>query len=292
MNVTPADGSILDEIHASILSARPVAHLRIEALSMTSPFAVVELSDGAIGSALNYAPRVAQQGGAWETDLLAAVDSDPLLFGTTHHPGPAHLTAVRVAVMSALSQPLLFAEVLGPEGLAVRSVRDFAAVTRNLVRPGDAVTVIGFGGPWTELIKTGASALHITDESFAEEGRRREVEAQVRARAGRMGFAGEVVLAPRERNQELIERSAILSITGSTLCNGSLDDLLALAARRCREVVIQGPSASVLPVALFRRGVTHLLTTRKSRAELELARRGDHSVLAVLDRDYLHVHRC
>jgi uncharacterized protein (DUF4213/DUF364 family) len=60
--------------------------------------------------------------------------------------------------------------------------------------------------------------------------------------------------APAERAADMIPRADILIATGTTLINGTLEGLLALA-RPGAEIVVVGPTASMLPEAFFRRGV-------------------------------------
>ena len=54
-----------------------------------------------------------------------------------------------------------------------------------------------------------------------------------------------------------IRRADMLVITGTTLLNNTLEPLLA-SARPGAEIVVVGPTASMLPAAFFRRGVTVL----------------------------------
>jgi hypothetical protein len=63
-------------------------------------------------------------------------------------------------------------------------------------------------------------------------------------------------LGPRMRGADLV------CISGSTLCNGSLERLLE-AASNCRAIVLQGQSAGIHPAALFLRGVSLVSTTLK-----------------------------
>lgn len=64
-------------------------------------------------------------------------------------------------------------------------------------------------------------------------------------------------LIPREHAGAEIRRADMLVITGTTLINNTLEPLLALA-RPGAIVLVVGPTASMLPDAFFRRGVTLL----------------------------------
>ena len=63
-------------------------------------------------------------------------------------------------------------------------------------------------------------------------------------------------LGPRMRGVDLV------CISGSTLCNGSLERLLE-AASDCPAIVLQGQSAGIHPAELFLRGVSLVSTTLK-----------------------------
>jgi uncharacterized protein (DUF4213/DUF364 family) len=60
-----------------------------------------------------------------------------------------------------------------------------------------------------------------------------------------------------DRAAEVVPAADILVITGTTLLNGTLPGLLEMA-KHGAEIVVAGPTASMLPDAFFRRGVTVL----------------------------------
>jgi uncharacterized protein (DUF4213/DUF364 family) len=60
-----------------------------------------------------------------------------------------------------------------------------------------------------------------------------------------------------ERAAEFVPRADVLIVTGATLLNGTLTGLL-LMAKSGAEIVVTGPTASMLPDAFFARGVTLL----------------------------------
>jgi len=62
---------------------------------------------------------------------------------------------------------------------------------------------------------------------------------------------------PRDEVDAAVQRADMLVITGTTLINNTLEPLLALA-RPGASIVVVGPTASMLPGAFFRRGVTIL----------------------------------
>lgn len=59
---------------------------------------------------------------------------------------------------------------------------------------------------------------------------------------------------PPGKTGEIVPKADVLVITGTTLINGTLEDILELA-RPETQVVVVGPTASILPHAFFKRGV-------------------------------------
>jgi uncharacterized protein len=59
---------------------------------------------------------------------------------------------------------------------------------------------------------------------------------------------------PAEQSQEVIKRADVLIITGVTLINHTLEEILRNAGPD-REIAVMGPTASLLPEPLFERGV-------------------------------------
>lgn len=66
---------------------------------------------------------------------------------------------------------------------------------------------------------------------------------------------------PAERSSQVIPQADILVTTGTTLLNGSLDDLLRLLRPGARAAII-GPTATLIPGPYARRGVTLVGGTR------------------------------
>ncbi len=59
---------------------------------------------------------------------------------------------------------------------------------------------------------------------------------------------------PPDKTEEIVPQADLLVITGTTLINGTLEGILKLA-RHETQVVVVGPTASILPHAFFKRGV-------------------------------------
>ena len=63
-----------------------------------------------------------------------------------------------------------------------------------------------------------------------------------------------VHFVPAEQSQQIIEKADVLIITGVTLVNHTLEEILKFA-RPNAEIAVMGPTASLLPEPLFDRGV-------------------------------------
>ena len=101
--------------------------------------------------------------------------------------------------------------------------------------------------------------------------------------------------APPEAAPELIPQADLLVITGVTILNDTLPELLALA-KPGAEIVVTGPTASMLPDALFAAGVTMsggILVTNADEA-LELLSEGGsgyHLFGKSVQRTVIRAHR-
>ena len=71
---------------------------------------------------------------------------------------------------------------------------------------------------------------------------------------------------PADRAAECVPEADLLVITGVTVLNGTLPGLLELA-KPGAEILVTGPTASMLPDAFFRRGVTTLGGIRVTKAD-------------------------
>lgn len=60
---------------------------------------------------------------------------------------------------------------------------------------------------------------------------------------------------PAEEAPKILPNSDVVILTGSTIVNHSVDDLLSLVRKNC-QVAIVGPTTSMVPDAFFRRGVS------------------------------------
>jgi len=162
-----------------------------------------------------------------------------------------HMRAIGVAAMSALSQPLLTPDSLRTRGF---ECTEGPAVMAELIRSTDVVTVVGYGGLVRSLVGT-CKEIHVTEM--------RARETFVTTVIGRtVDFGPKVLSIHGERENEFVlGRSDVIIITGSSLVNGTLAELLAYS-RRARSVGLYGPSACIIPDVLFEQGVEFVLSHR------------------------------
>lgn len=141
--------------------------------------------------------------------------------------------AVGIAVMNALSNAYLAQGQ--SRGYVVKSGVD---PLDELPLPDDAfVVVVGALAPYLRLLKTRGKPFCVLEQDPAT------------LKTDEMPF-----YAPAERACEKIPHADVLIATGTTLINGTLEGLLMLA-RRDAQIIVVGPTASMLPNAFFRRGV-------------------------------------
>ena len=143
--------------------------------------------------------------------------------------------AVGIATINALSAILLEDDHCPYKPSAFGNALDLIQMTGE-----DTVFMVGAFPPFIKRIQ------EITKKLFVIEKNPRTV-----------GKGENIEIEPEARLQELIPQGNILIITGVTLVNHTLEPILKLA-RNARDVVIVGPTASVYPEPLFKRGVTVL----------------------------------
>jgi uncharacterized protein (DUF4213/DUF364 family) len=102
------------------------------------------------------------------------------------------------------------------------------------VKPEDRVSIVGLIRPFINPLKKIAKELYIIERSRPlPEG-----------------------VYPDTACEELLPKSDIVIITGSAIANGTLDRLLELCYN-ARETAVVGPTVSIVPDPLFRRGVNY-----------------------------------
>lgn len=264
-----------------ILQARGLLSRKtVRAIYLTPYFTVVELDDGSVGAAMSYYGQPQSLG----VSLPAATVDDPLLlhwaFRATNS---SSVTAdrhrllqlsVATAVVNALSMPTI--RDGGDETFATTDILPFdpfSEATRALV--------IGFGGYLPAAAASGGiKHLHVCDLGYQA---RREFMDRELDRLRTANPQQTMTISDGADIHSQIAQAELISITGSALCNGSMERILDAAPKLAR-VIVQGQSSSIHPAALFARGVWFVATTLKP-AELVQAAANDPTGISL--RPYL-----
>src|SRR5215831_10122355 len=271
--------SILADTLAYLKELPNLSKRRIAELHLSRYFTVVELDDGSVGSCMSYywlpdstlAEAESQISKCIAPDLFAVTDQSALNEALANQiPNEAQryfvVTSLAASVASALS-----AQFIAMGGNAVFEVVKNRPV--DWVDGVDTALVIGFGGYLGPLAaEKGISKLHVVDLTY--DRRRANLDAQITSY--REKFPGKTITVSTQLGDgNQLRDFDLVSITGSTLSNGSLEGILA-ETRNDSRVILQGQSAGLYPKYLFQRGINWIATTIKPR-ELTRRARGDYS---------------
>ena len=141
--------------------------------------------------------------------------------------------AVGMATINALSDVLLADDACRYKPSAYGNALELVDITGN-----DTVAMVGAFTPFIKKIS------EITEKFFVIEKNPRVV-----------GKDDTFKIESSDRLEEIIPQANILIITGVTLINHTLGPILDLA-EKANEIVVVGPTASIYPEPLFKRGVT------------------------------------
>jgi uncharacterized protein len=118
----------------------------------------------------------------------------------------------------------------------IQLTADVDAFDATEIRGGDRVVVVGAFVPFLKELKRCRHSYLVLEQDPAT------------LKADELPF-----FRPAEQAAEIVPQADVLLITGSTLVNATLEDLLALARPETR-VTIVGPTVGMLPDAFFARG--------------------------------------
>lgn len=266
---------ILDETLEELRARGELSGRSIRAVYPTRYFTIVKLNDGGVGAAMSYCRQItARETEALKQRIERIRETDPLLLrwlfevsepgrqvGCDGEEGFLLTQCLRTAVLSALSDRLLRAG--GDDAFMTSS-----SLPADYFAPFRSALVIGFGG----YMKCFADSEHIANLHVCDlEYNARTAEMESLAdlyRKKRPDF--QFTISDGKDVRSRMREADVAAITGSALCNGTLEELLE-AASGGPQVVVQGQSAGMLPTALFRRGVAMTTTTLKTQELAELA---------------------
>jgi uncharacterized protein (DUF4213/DUF364 family) len=148
--------------------------------------------------------------------------------------------AVGIAAMNALADTCWRRRPYQETELRV----DLDAFDATEIRPGDKVVVVGAFAPFLRELKRRRQSFLVLEQDSAT------------LKADELPF-----FRPAEQADDIVPEADVLLITGTTLLNDTLEQLLTLAKPTARVTMI-GPTVSMLPEAFLRRGVDILGTVR------------------------------
>jgi len=247
---------LLCEIYNLIKNIRrDLSDIKVVDICIGKLYVGVRTSDNSVGLALNFGERTSSN--STKRLLMKLSNKNVTDVIKLHKNNNLLCTAVSVATLNALSQKLIANKYLRRYGLIVKN--KFAQYPLGYINKGDIVAIVGFGGPLFEIVeKSPASKIYVTEmrplEEFYSlsllEGKLVEDFTDTRLR-----------IYSAEDNKKILPRADVVFITGSALANNTMNDLLNYC-KNARNVIIYGISASIFPIPLFRRGVSHINTIK------------------------------
>lgn len=142
---------------------------------------------------------------------------------------------VGMATLNALSSILLADDTCRYKPSAYGNALDLVEITGE-----DTVAMVGAFPPFIKRIQEITKKLFVIDKNPKV-----------------VGKGDTIKIESADHLKEIIPQADILVITGVTLVNHTLGPILELA-KKANEIVVVGPTASVYPEPLFKRGVTVL----------------------------------
>ena len=262
IETAPLSSTILDETLSILCKRVPISERKIDSIYLSNYFNVVRLDDGSTGSCMNYFRfRSAETADRTTQFLQKLVATDPLLLGYLDAaPRDLLRLSLLACVVSALSSTLL---TVGADADVSHQFDPtvFSAAT--------SAVVLGFGGYFDYIVRhTGISKIHLSDLSYHS----RSSRIDHRIDSYRQQFPNKkITVSTGVDNRDRLAAADIVALTGSALCNGTMEEVLD-ASRSCPMVIVQGQSSAIYPARLFAYGVTYISTTIKPSGLLETAK--------------------
>ncbi len=227
---------IIDETYNLILkrSGREVEELFIKDVKIGLYLTAVLLSDGSCGAAAMvvdngpFCSKANRDFGDF-TPLKIAGRKVGDLFHTNKE--SSILSALRTAVLNALSSKLILAG-------NYKIIQNCDPVQLLVFDSPKTVTIVGAFQSFIRKVEATGNKLNVlefSENTLIEEYRK--------------------YFVPAEEYKRILPFSDIVIITGQTLVNGTLDDILAAVSENA-QVIVAGPTISIIPDILFENKVT------------------------------------
>jgi len=211
----------------------------------------VRFDDGTLGCGISNNETKVPSNLSFIKDLLG-LDAYEAIRKLKNTDKNTFVNSLIISITSALSSRLLKEEVLGEEGYMVKVsyVPDLSALDlRRYIRETDTVAMVGFHVMLTSQIANIAKKVNVTELMDLK-----DLEVT--------DFAPEeynVQIFPAYKNEEVLENADVVIITGETIVNETIEDLLKFS-RNARARIVYGPTCSFYPKVLFKEGVDVLST--------------------------------
>lgn len=256
--------TILDESFLFIKGLIDISELKITSLYLSNQINCIKLNNSSVGACLNYYKF---QSNSHFKETIRFLDkkckNDPLLenylftnkrrFNILDH-------NLRACIVSALSQKLIM------------NLQEYK-INYNFYDPkiseANSAVIVGFGGLLKYVIKkTSIKKVHILELRYNSEYKEKydkTLNSYINEFPNK-----EISISDGSDYFERFNNADLISITGSSLCNGTLDQLLS-CTRKDQIVIVQGHSASIIPHVLFDKGVSWLCTVMHPENVIDIA---------------------
>ncbi|MEM2909581.1 MAG: DUF364 domain-containing protein [Nitrososphaerota archaeon] len=143
------------------------------------------------------------------------------------------LSAIGIATINAASQSLIFGEMRSRYNVILGN----DALDTVSIKPSDSVVMVGAFPPYVKRLMQNVRELIVFDDN--------------KSALMELGLPTE----PGVSLEKSLRNASVAIITGSAFVNKTIERLLELSSN-AREVLVVGPSASMVPDPLFKRGAT------------------------------------
>jgi uncharacterized protein (DUF4213/DUF364 family) len=155
-------------------------------------------------------------------------------------------SAIGVATLNALSQMI----IESGNGAEFQIVRDRDGFDLLEIQPYETVSLIGAFGPYIRRLKMMGNPFFIIEKNPQT------------LRLDEMKY-----FKPESEMRDALEKSRVAILTGTSIVNHTIDQILSLIRNGIRAGII-GPTASMIPTAFFRRGVRIMAGVQISKPDL------------------------
>jgi uncharacterized protein (DUF4213/DUF364 family) len=203
-------------------------------------------SGGCAGVAMSFVdnnPLYGSDETRQDLDFLQSLIGKPLFEVASACLGSPRVSrrSVALAALNALSQPFVTDEALVSKGFSP------GLQVKELVRHDDKLVIVGYGGMVKSYVGR-CRELHVTDQRPPETFRTTVVGDTIT-----YGPAG-ITVHSSEENREVLGDADVALITGSTLVNGTFEEVVGYA-KNARIRALYGSSAQLIPDVLFENGI-------------------------------------